>query len=93
MSDINKTRCEWTMPLDSNLQPEARCVRERGKHFFHIIAAPARGAITYWRINPRKRAAKMSIHVDYRDKTLPTDEECYVTYVYMETLRKRTVER
>ena len=81
-------RCRWRMPDDSKLEPSARCVKDKGHGMLHVIAAPTRSAVTFWKINPRKRSAKMIMHVDLRDGTTLKDEECWAMYHFFRATRK-----
>jgi hypothetical protein len=76
-------RCIWTMPENLLIDVGGQCVKFADHGKVHVIAAYSGSSVTYWQVKPRKRTVQAIMHVDLRDGTVLTDEECLDLYHFM----------
>lgn len=73
-------RCDWIMPENDIIKAGSRCVKYADHGTVHVIAAISKGAVTFWRIKPRKRTIQAIMHVDLRDGAVMNEDECLALY-------------
>lgn len=73
-------RCDWIMPKNDTVKMGSRCVKYADHGKVHVIASTAPGAVTFWRVRPRKRTIQAIMHVDLRDGSILNEEDCLALY-------------
>jgi hypothetical protein len=68
------------MPENEYIEAGVQCVKYAEHGNVHVVAIKVRGAVTFWQVRPRKRTVRMIMHADFRDGTIPTDDECLTLY-------------
>lgn len=90
MTDEAPPRCEWQTPADSKLfGGGVRCVGDAGHEDQHVVAECTRSSVTYWRVNPEERTARMAMHADLRNGSVLTDEEAWAMWAYLTLVKER----
>jgi hypothetical protein len=75
------------MPDNDLIDSGAQCIKAADHGRIHVIALTTRGAVTFWRVNTRKRTVRMVMHADLRDGSIPTEEECMALYHSLRSLK------